>query len=203
MFCRNCGTQNADGVKFCRACGTPMDQAAPVNAAPVNAAPVNAAPNPGYVPNPGYNPNVRYAPRPATPMPEILKQVPGIALIVAIASLLLPWFGVGYFGSNSYFSLPYLVVNFADWTKNFGAVMMYLFGIICIAAPFVCMRLDKKKMPFGKFIGIGAAVIALITMFLVKDYLDVSSLKTHVGFYFYMIAMVAYGVVGILNDNNK
>ena len=66
MFCRNCGTQNADGVKFCRACGTPMDQAASVNAAPVNAAPVNPAPNPGY------NPNVRYTPRPATPMPEIL-----------------------------------------------------------------------------------------------------------------------------------
>lgn len=201
MFCRNCGTQNADGVKFCRACGTPMDQAAP--AAPMNAAPVNPAPTPGYAPNPGYNPNVRYAPRPATPMPEILKQIPGIALIVAIASLLLPWFGVGYFGSNTYFSLPYLVVNFSDWTKNFGAVMMYLFGLICIAAPFVCMRLDKKKMPFGKFVGIGAAVVALITMFLVKDYLDVSSLKTHVGFYFYMIAMVAYGVVGILNDNNK
>ena len=213
MFCKNCGTQNADGVKFCRACGAPMEQVAP--AAPVAAAPVNAAPNPGYAanagytpnpgyaPNPGYNPNARYAPRPATPMPEFLKKVPGIALIVAIVSLLLPWFGVGYFGSNTYFSLPYLVVTFTDWTKNFGAVMMYLFGMICIAAPFVCMRLDKKKIPYGKFIGIGAAVVALITMFLVKDYLDVSSLKTHVGFYFYMIAMLAYGIVGILNDYNK
>lgn len=209
MFCRNCGTQNDDGAKFCYACGTPMDQEAPVNAAPVNAAPVNAAPNPGYVPNPGYapnpgyNPNMRYAPRPAMPMPDILKKVPGIALIVAIATLLLPWFGFGYYGNNTYYTLPYIVTNFADWTKNFGAVMMYLFCLVCIAAPFVCMRLDKKKMPFGKFVGIGAAVVALITMFLVKDYLDVSSLKTHIGFYFYMIAMAAYGVVGILNENNK
>lgn len=201
MFCNNCGTQNADGVKFCCACGTPIGQVAP--AAPVNAAPANAAPNPGYVPNPGYNPEVRYAPRPAMPMPEILKKVPGIALIVAIASLLLPWFGVGYYGNNTYFSLPYIVIDFDGWTQNFGAVMMYLFGLVCIAAPFVCMRLDKKKIPYGKFVGIGAAVVALITMFLVKDYLDVSSLKTNVGFYFYMLAMAAYGVVGILNENNK
>ena len=201
MFCRNCGTQNADGVKFCRACGTPMDQAASVNAAPVNAAPANAAPNPGY------NPNVRYAPRPATPMPDILKKVPGIALIVAIVTLLLPWFGYResfYYGNSvtSYFSLSYLVITLSNWTKNFGAVMMYLFGILCIAAPFVCMRLDKKKIPYGKFVGIAAAVLALITMFLVKDYLT-GSFKTHIGFYFYMIAMLAYGTVGILNDNNK
>ncbi len=27
MFCKNCGTQNNDGVKFCRTCGAPMEQA--------------------------------------------------------------------------------------------------------------------------------------------------------------------------------
>ncbi len=27
MICKNCGTQNNDGVKFCRTCGAPMEQA--------------------------------------------------------------------------------------------------------------------------------------------------------------------------------
>lgn len=220
MFCKNCGTQNADGVKFCRACGTPIDQvapAAPVAAAP--AAPVSAAPtpgyapnpaytpNPGYAPDPGYNPHARYAPRPATPMPEFLKKVPGIALIVAIVSLLLPWFGYGVRSYTTYISLTQIVATFEAWSKGFGSVMMYLFGLICLAAPFVCMRLDKKKIPFGKFIGIGVAVLALITMFLAKDWVKEvygwESLKTHMGFYFYMIAMLTYGGVGLFNDYNK
>lgn len=30
MFCSKCGTQNADGVKFCCACGNPLTEQAPV-----------------------------------------------------------------------------------------------------------------------------------------------------------------------------
>ena len=197
MFCRNCGTQNADGVKFCRACGNPMDQAE-------NAAPVNAAPAPGYAPNPGYNPNVRYAPRPArAPLPPIMKKIPGIAIIVAIVCALLPWFGIKYYGEADYFSLFYLFANFSEWTQNFGAVMMYVFTIACIAAPFVCMYFNSKKLPWGKFVAIGAALLAFILMFLVKEYLGVSSLKTHIGFYFYMIAMLGSGVVDFVNESYR
>lgn len=34
MFCKNCGQQNADGVKFCGACGSPMAAPATVGTAP-------------------------------------------------------------------------------------------------------------------------------------------------------------------------
>ena len=36
MFCPNCGTQNADGAKFCAKCGGALQSAAPVNQQPVS-----------------------------------------------------------------------------------------------------------------------------------------------------------------------
>ena len=46
MTCKNCGTECADGVKFCVACGAPMEApvAAQPVAEPVTAQPVNAQP---------------------------------------------------------------------------------------------------------------------------------------------------------------
>lgn len=51
MFCSNCGTENKDGSKFCKACGskldtivTPVENVAPAEVTPVEAAPVEVAP---------------------------------------------------------------------------------------------------------------------------------------------------------------
>ena len=42
MFCPNCGTQNADGAKFCAKCGGALQSAAPVNQQPVSEQPIPA-----------------------------------------------------------------------------------------------------------------------------------------------------------------
>lgn len=36
MYCNNCGTQMADGAKFCPKCGMKMDIQNPANQNPVN-----------------------------------------------------------------------------------------------------------------------------------------------------------------------
>ena len=83
MFCRNCGTQNQDGAKFCKGCGNALNQpvqpSAPQNftqptqpAAPVQpAAPAQPAyGQPPMAPQPGYGqpqPNMYAPPQNAVP----------------------------------------------------------------------------------------------------------------------------------------
>lgn len=43
-FCTKCGTQSAEGEKFCSNCGAPLDAGAPAAGAPTAAAPAAAAP---------------------------------------------------------------------------------------------------------------------------------------------------------------
>ena len=67
MFCKNCGTENVDGAKFCRACGAPQEQAAP-------------AANQGYAPNQGYVPNrAPVRKNNAAGKTDIMKLIPTIA----------------------------------------------------------------------------------------------------------------------------
>ena len=44
MFCKNCGNENAPGAKFCKSCGTPMEQENPVDSGTAQG---NTASNPG------------------------------------------------------------------------------------------------------------------------------------------------------------
>lgn len=48
-YCTKCGTQVADGVKFCTSCGSPMGAAQP-QAAPQQPQPQAAQPQPQYAP---------------------------------------------------------------------------------------------------------------------------------------------------------
>lgn len=48
-YCTKCGTQVADGVKFCSSCGSPMGAAQP-QAAPQQPQPQAAQPQPQYAP---------------------------------------------------------------------------------------------------------------------------------------------------------
>jgi uncharacterized RDD family membrane protein YckC len=50
MFCTRCGTVNLDAAKFCKGCGSPIDQAGASQAAAVAAAPSYAPPTPAYAP---------------------------------------------------------------------------------------------------------------------------------------------------------
>lgn len=57
MYCNNCGTQMADGAKFCPKCGIKMDVQNPTNQSPVNQSMGNQnignqIPNNNYQPNP-------------------------------------------------------------------------------------------------------------------------------------------------------
>lgn len=57
MYCNNCGTQMADGAKFCPKCGMKMDVQNPANQSPVNQSMGNQnmgnqIPNNNYQPNP-------------------------------------------------------------------------------------------------------------------------------------------------------
>lgn len=57
MYCNNCGTQMADGAKFCPKCGIKMDVQNPTNQNPVNQSMGNQnmgnqIPNNNYQPNP-------------------------------------------------------------------------------------------------------------------------------------------------------
>ena len=61
MYCNNCGTQMADGAKFCPKCGMKMDIQNPANQNPVNQS--MGSPNMGnqnmgnQIPNNNYQPN--------------------------------------------------------------------------------------------------------------------------------------------------
>jgi uncharacterized RDD family membrane protein YckC len=46
MFCTRCGSVNEDPAKFCKGCGSPLDQPATGAAAAVSATPLNASPAP-------------------------------------------------------------------------------------------------------------------------------------------------------------
>ena len=58
MFCPNCGTQNADGAKFCAKCGAALQSAAP-SFAPVNQQSVSEQPVPAAKRGRTYGPQER------------------------------------------------------------------------------------------------------------------------------------------------
>jgi len=108
MFCKNCGTNNAEGVRFCAKCGSPMTAAPTEFSAPAapsypTQAPNYAAQTPNYgaqTPNYGAAPSYTaptYGAAPggskkSNPMGAVLAAVAAIVVIILLISL---------FGGNS------------------------------------------------------------------------------------------------------
>ncbi len=96
MFCSNCGTNNADGVKFCSGCGAPMGIN---NTAPVEPAPVYAPVEPQA---PFYAP-VAPAPAPQKPKKNNTGLIVGIivGVLVIIGAVIAILFATGTFDTDS------------------------------------------------------------------------------------------------------
>ena len=102
MYCKNCGTQNADGACFCKKCGTAITR--PSEPPPVlnnNAAPPpNIPPDNYYVPPWNSYPAPPQYGQPYAPYPAGRKKIQGmipaaaaaIMLIIVIITFWLPWY---------------------------------------------------------------------------------------------------------------
>ena len=93
MFCTNCGTNNADGVKFCSGCGMPMNNSEPTPVQPQ--APVYYAP---------VEPVAPMAPAPAPQKPKnntglIVGIIVGVLVIIGAVIAIL--FATGTFDTGS------------------------------------------------------------------------------------------------------
>lgn len=206
MFCKNCGTENVDGAKFCRACGAPQEQAAP-------AANQGYAPNQGYTPNQGYAPSQGYVPNrapvrknSAPAQTDILKLIPTIAGVVALICMFLPWYVISIWGQSESATLIGTAFDFESWDIGFSAILLSLLSIGCIAAAAFSVVACVKKMPVGKIVAAAGAVMALLTLFVWKSCVDALAsgfseyAKVGFAFYLYIIAMVASAVVSFLNE---
>ena len=206
MFCKNCGTENVDGAKFCRACGAPQEQTAPAANTGYNAQ-SGYAPNAGYTPNQGYVPNRAPVRKNNTPgQTDIMKLIPAIAGAVALICMFLPWYVISVFGYSDSLSLFEAAFDFGSWEGGFYYVLLTVLSIGCIAAAGFSVVACLKKIPVGKFVAIAGAVMALLTLFVWKGAAGAAMselskyAKAGVAFYLYIVAMVASGVVGFLNE---
>ncbi len=206
MFCKNCGTENVDGAKFCRACGAPQEQAAPAANTGYNAK-SGYAPNAGYTPNQGYTPNRAPVRRNAAPaQTNIMGLIPAIAGGVALICMFLPWYVISVFGYSDSLSLFEAAFDFGSWEGGFYYVLLTVLSLGCIAAAAFSVVACLKKIPVGKFVAIGGAVAALLTLFVWKGCAGAAMAqlaeyaKAGVAFYLYIAAMVASGVVSFLNE---
>ncbi len=109
MFCSNCGTNNADGVKFCSNCGNPMPTPKPVEETVVASEPTPVAPAEPVAPAPVYAPVEPVAPAPApAPAPEKPKKknnniiIIAIVAVIAVAAIVVGiLFGTGVIGGDN------------------------------------------------------------------------------------------------------
>lgn len=212
MFCKNCGTENVDGAKFCRACGAPQEQAAP-------AANQSYTPNQGYAPNQsyarsqGYAPNQGYVPNrapvrknTASGQNDIMKLVPAICGAVALICMFLPWYVISIWGQSESATLLGTAFDFESWDVGFSAILLSLLSIGCIVAAGFSIFASLKKLPYAKIVAFAGAVVALLTMFAWNSCCDSimeglsEYAKVGFAFYLYIIAMVGSGVVSIINE---
>ena len=95
MFCSNCGTNNADGVKFCSNCGNPMPTPKPVEETVVASEPTPVAPVEPAAP----------APAPAPEKPKKKNNniiIIAIVAVIAVAAIVVGiLFGTGVIGGDN------------------------------------------------------------------------------------------------------
>ena len=97
MFCQNCGTQNADGVKFCNNCGAPL-QSVPQETTVLNQPPVQPAQQ--YAPSTPAQPFAPVLPVPQNPKNNkklglIIGGVVGAVAIIVAVVLIVVFAGKG------------------------------------------------------------------------------------------------------------
>ena len=110
MRCTSCGTDNNDGQKFCRACGTPFEQQAPQQPVQNMNVGMGANPNPGM--NMGLNPQPPMQNQMPTPMQNNQPKKSGGKIIGIIAGVIVGIFVFLYvLGSN--------VINSDHLTGNY------------------------------------------------------------------------------------
>ena len=194
MFCKNCGTENVDGAKFCRACGAPQEQAAP-------------AANQGYAPNQGYVPNrAPVRKNNAAGKTDIMKLIPTIAGVVALICMFLPWYVISVWGVSESATLIGMAFDFDSWEVGFSGVLLSLLSLGCIACAVFTVFASTKKLPVGKIVAAVGAVLAIFTLFASDALLDAMMKgmseygSAGFAFYLYIVAMAAAAVVGFLNE---
>ena len=128
MFCPNCGTQNADGAKFCAKCGAALQSAAP-SFAPVNQQSVSEQPVPAAKRGRTYGPQERKKANRLC----ILSLILGIVIPLAVCII----FGVV---ENTGFTPSYYLIT-----------MVTLLPSAAMIAGIVLMIVVRIKYPKNKF----------------------------------------------------
>ena len=131
MICKVCGKDNAEGMKFCTGCGTPVTDvvnpapAEPVFQAPVQPAPVQPAP---VQPTPVQPVQAPYTPvSPMAQVPPVKEKKPvNIDLSVILA-------GVSVIGSGIVFSIFNSILNaLVNEIFGYSEFGWHLISIICL-----------------------------------------------------------------------
>ncbi len=181
MYCKNCGSQNTDGVKFCRVCGAPMEQ----TAAP--AAPVNS-----YAPNPAYKPANPAAGKADSSKTFVLISI--IASAIALISIFMDWVGNKWL-SLSLWDYIDTQLDLIDYLTTDGYLIL-IAGFLCVAmaiASVVMHALKKPKAKIISFLGLGAAILWMIFF-----NSNTSGNSVKVGYYLYIIGVAVAGVCPII-----
>lgn len=187
MFCPKCGAQVPDGTKFCPACGTPLNPAAPVGgpaSAPDASGPVVTPVSPA-----------------AGDKAAVARLVRLVAAVVMIVSFFLPFVGMSIFGYD---------LSFSAFNATFGvefmgqhvdgnpvAILFVVPGVVALLGAL----LAKGKAGSVLSIVCGAALLALLALNVSEanesmgGYLTVDLL---IGSWLFIISGIASIVGGVL-----
>lgn len=197
MFCKHCGTENAEGAAFCKNCGTNISQATPVQAAPTYTAPVYMAPVVKVKP-----------PLSSHPVLNVVKQIASsplflVAIIAFSLNLLVSLFALTNIGNSFTYMLyevldefgravPYEVYEFIDQISDVGSAVFGVFGIIAlIPSIIVCIGL---WMTYGSAVsrvsdGMKTAGLTMIKVVVIIELVSYCVLLTLVDF------LLIFGIV--------
>ncbi|MBR6107594.1 MAG: zinc ribbon domain-containing protein [Oscillospiraceae bacterium] len=129
MFCKNCGTNNPDGMSVCASCGAPLSQAQPAMQQPAQFQ------QPGYQ-QPAYPPPANFGAPTAFPAASGAKRrlnlIGMLGAILAIISVFLPFLKVEILGFSESVSL-FGAEGGSDWIFVVGiaalGLLLSLFGL--------------------------------------------------------------------------
>lgn len=154
MVCSHCGNDVAEGASWCQQCGTRQTAgASPVTPGsaqhPAGAGPVHAGTGPVHV---GTGP-VHAAGTPSFRFNagrwELTDRAAGIATIVVLISLFLPWFGVSVLG----------ISGTADGLTVHGYLYLVLLVALAILA-YLVVQAGFERLPFRLPVGHGQLMLS-------------------------------------------